>query len=1000
LHAGGFPLLNSTQLPSLFSSNTAAPTFQNQSNTGLGQLVALAPGVQGSNPIASMAFDPVNMLTGNLAHDESDLNLKGRGGLPVVFDRWYNSGDPKDGPLGYGWTHSFNHQIKLYGVEGGAAKVGWVNGSGGETWFSTASQTGGDIARGATLTNPAGVNVQFTRIAGGSDDGKYRIRERDGLVYLFASMTGPNVTPSAGSAVVARLLSITDRNGNALTLNYTGAQLTSVTDSLGRTVLTFTWSGSRITQVADYSGRTVKYAYTDGNNNLTQVTDALDQTHGYSYYTLADGTKLDHHLKRHTLPRGNGIEFQYYSGGQVFRHTPFDTAGSLIASGAITFHYNLFDRTAWTVNERGYERHTSFDSYGNPVAIVDENGGGHTYSYDPANPYNRLGETDSVGRHTGYTYNAQNLVETQTLPSGAVLEYRDYTAFARPQRVKDARGNWTWLKYDASGNLTDRIAVKSGVTPATGVQPAPADIAAWNKTAFDSAGNPTTATRVKDYTTGSGPSLTRNWDSNKLNVVSLTRSGNRNGATVNETTPAFTYDSLNRLKTGADSRWYPVAYSYDALDRVTSATDALGKTRRQSYDANGNLTQTELVDNGARIDSAATQPDARDRPVALLDYAGNRSTLGYDAAGNLTARTGPDNFTTGFDYDPANRVTAAFDQEGNRVYTQLDTQGRPITLTDPNGNTVNYSYWGSTAYDGRLKRITRPPIAGQAAGRATELDYDAAGNIIRTRAIAADGSSTRQTYTFYDELGRVTRSVGAPDDGGNRLQTCYGYDTLSNLAQLKAGATLDVASPTCPGSPATQLTQSWDDFGELLTRTDALGRVWNYSYDYYGNLASSQSPEQAKVSPGNKTVYSYDPALNGLLQSRTVPGSGAAGQTASYTRNALGQITRAETRDGSNTPIAAYDYGYDAAHRLASIADSRGPSTGSGQAKSINYTWTPGGRLAKITLGDTGGITHQWDYKYDGVGRLSALIAPNGQTANFALDPGGRLIERSFGNTL
>jgi RHS repeat-associated protein len=990
--SGGKPLINSTPLPILFTSNTVAPTFQNQSSGGLGQLLALATGTEGSNSFAAMAFDPVNMLTGNLTHNETDLSVKGRG-LPILFARWYNSGDPKDGPLGYGWTHSFNHMVKLYGVENGVAKVGWVNGTGGESFFATASHASGDIARGATLTNPGGVNVQFTRVSGGADDGKYRIRERNGLVYLFASATGPNVTPSASSAVVARLLTITDRNGNTLTLNYSGSQLASVSDSLGRTVLSFTWSGSHIAQVADYSGRTVKYAYTDGNNNLTQVTDALNQNHGYSYYTASDGAKLDHRLKRHTLPRGNGIEFEYYSGGQVFRHTPVDTAGSLIGSGAVSFHYNLFNRESWTVNERGYEHHTTFDSHGNPVSIVEENGAEHSYTYDPANPYNRLSETDSVGRSTAWTYNSQNLIETQTLPSGAVLEYRDYNAYAQPQRVKDARGNWSWLKYDANGNPTDRIAVKTGVTPVAGTQPAASDIVAWSKTAFDSAGNPTISTRVKNFAAGSGPSLTQNWDGNKLNVVSLTRSGNRNGTTVNETTPTFTYDSLNRLTAGVDARWYPTSFSYDALDRVTSATDALGKTHRPTYDANGNLTQTELIANGARIDSAATELDAQDRPISLLDYAGNRSTMVYDTAGNLIARTSPDNFTIGFEYDPDNRVSAAFDQEGNRAYTQLDTQGRPLSLTDPNGNTVSYGYWGSTTYDGRLKRVTQPAIPGQSAGRATEMDYDGNGNVIHTRAIAADGSSTRQSYTFYDELGRVTRSVGAPDDTGNRLQTCFSYDTLSNLIQIKAGATTDVSSPTCPGSPAVQATQTWDDFGELLTRSDALNHVWAYAYDSYGNLTSSQSPEQAKVGANSKTTFVYDPNLNGLLMSRTVPGSGSAGQTVTYARNALGQVTRAETRDGSGVLIVAYDYGYDVAHRLASIADSRG-------SKSLAYAWTPGGRLAKLTLADNGSVTHQWDYKYDAVGRLSALVAPNGQTVSFALDPGGRLKERSYGNSL
>lgn len=990
--SGGFPMTGSTSVNSVFTTSPTAATFANLSNGGLGLLSTLSPGIQGSNSLAQWVGDPVNMLTGNLTHDETDLSVKGRG-LPILFARWYNSGDPKDGPLGFGWTHSFNHQVKLYGVEGGLAKVSWLNGSGGEAYFSTASQTSGDITRGVTLTNSGGVNVQFTRVSGGADDGKFRIRERNGLVYLFASTTGPNIAPSASSAVVARLLSITDRNGNTLTLNYNGSQLASVSDSIGRSVLTFTWSGNHISQVADYSGRVVKYAYTDGNNNLNQVTDALNQVHGYSYYTTSDGTKLANKLKRHTLPRNNGIEFEYYSNGQVFRHTPVDTGGALIGTGAITFHYNLFNRESWSVNERGFEHHTTFDSHGNPIAIVEENGARHSYTYDPTNPYNRLTETDSIGRQTSWTYNSQNLIETQTLPSGSVLEYRDYTAFAQPQRVKDGRSNWTWLKYDANGNLTDRIALRSGVAGTAGAQPASTDIVAWSKTAFDVAGNPTTATRVKDFAAGTGPSLTQNWDTNKLNVLSLTRSGNRNGSTVNETSPTFSYDSLNRLTGGVDARWYSTTASYDALDRLITTSDALGKSHRQTYDANSNLTQTELIDGGARIDSAATQLDARDRPIAILDVAGNRTAMSYDEAGNLITRTGPDNFTLSFDYDPNNRVNAAFDAEGNRVYTQLDTQGRPLSLTDPNGNTVNYSYWGSTTYDGRLKRSTQPAIPGQSAGRATEMDYDGNGNVIHTRSIAGDGSSTRQAYRFYDELGRITRSVGTPDDSGNRLQTCYSYDKLSNLIQLKAGATTDVASSTCPGSPAVQLTQTWDDFGAQLSRSDALNRTWSYAYDNHGNLLSSQSPEQLKVGGSTKTTFAYDPSLNGLLKSRTVPGAGSAGQSVTYTRNALGQITRAETRDGSNSLIVAYDYGYDVAHRLASITDSRGN-------KSLGYVWTPGGRLARLTLSDNGTVTHQWDYKYDATGRPSALVAPNGQTVSFALDAGGRLIERSFGNSL
>jgi YD repeat-containing protein len=1016
--SGGYPLINPAPITTLYSPPVTLPSFQNVVNTPAPSLLStLTPGVQGSNSFATWVGDPVNMLTGNFTHHETDLRIKGRGGLPIILERWYNSGEPKDGPFGFGWTHSFNHQIKLYGVEGSpsTAKVSWVNGSGGEQYFSTTSHSSGDITKGAVFTNPAGIEVQFSRVSGGADDGKYKLRERDGTVYLFASITGPNVTPSASSAVVARLLSITDRNGNALALSYNASnQLSTVTDSLNRTVLTFTWTGNHITQVSDLSGRKVTYAYSDGNNNLNLVTDALSQAHGYSYYTAADGSKLDHHLKRYTLPRGNGMAFAYYSGGQVFRHTPFGTDSSLIDASATTFHYNLFNRESWSVNGRGYEHHITFDANGNPLRIVEENGAIHTYSYDSANPYNRLTETDSIRRATQYTYTVasgsspKNLVETITRPSGAVVEFRDYNSFAQPQRTKDERGNWTWQKFDANGNLTDVIRLRSGVTPVAGTQPAAADMLAWTKMAYDAVGNPTTTTRIKDFTAATGPSLTQNWDANKLNVLSLNRKGKRNGAAVDETTtPAFTYDSLGRQKTGVDARWYAASYDYDALDRLIQASDGYGKTHKFGFDANGNANRSELIDAGARQDANSARFDSQDRLADTLDYAGNRSFFSYDEVGNRLTQTSADNFTLSFEYDEANHPVAAFDAEGNRVYSRLDTQGRPLSVSDPNGNAVSYEYWGATAAtggvftaDGRLKRVTQPKMPGQSAGRAVEYDYDNAGNVIRTRSVAADGSSTRQRSSFYDELGRLTRQVSAPDDAGSRLQVCSKYDNLSKLTEVWAGPSTDTTASTCNFSDASlkkQAAYAWDDFGQQLSRTDQLGKAWSFAYDYYGNLSSSQTPEQAKVSAATKTTYSYDPNLNGALKTRTVPATGgnpSTGQTANYTRNALGQVTRAETRDGSGTVLVAYDYGYDSVHRLSSITDSRGN-------KALGYEWTPGGRLAKVTLKDAGStpatITHQWDYKYDAVGRPTAIVAPNNQAITFTLDAAGRLVERNAG---
>lgn len=88
-------------------------------------------------------------------------------------------------------------------------------------------------------------------------------------------------------------------------------------------------------------------------------------------------------------------------------------------------------------------------------------------------------------------------------------------------------------------------------------------------------------------------------------------------------------------------------------------------------------------------------------------------------------------------------------------------------------------------------------------------------------------------------------------------------------------------------------------------------------------------------------------------------------------------------------PELTYTYGYDAAHRLASVNDSRGNKT-------INYDYTPGGRLNWMS--DTDG--YRTDYQYDGVGRLSGIWGANLDYVTFSYDPGGRLIERGIDNGL
>src|SRR3569623_1323458 len=123
------------------------------------------------------------------------------------------------------------------------------------------------------------------------------------------------------------------------------------------------------------------------------------------------------------------------------------------------------------------------------------------------------------------------------------------------------------------------------------------------------------------------------------------------------------------------------------------------------------------------------------------------------------------------------------------------------------------------------------------------------------------------------------------------------------------------------------------------------------------------------------------------LQSRTVrDANGNPYLTATFTRNALGQPTRVEVRNGSGNLIAGQETAFDAAHRVTRLTDLR-PGT-SNRARS--FAWSPGGMLN--TMQDQNGA--RTDYLYDPVGNLIGIWGPNFDYLAFTHDAGGRLTEK------
>ena len=989
-HGGGYALTEKEPESEFYEEEAAVPSEQEPAS-GSSAPVNSTSAANGENPLSTVpSGDPVNMLTGNMYHAERDLSIKGRG-LPIVFERYYNSRNPQDGPLGFGWTPSFNHFLTFYGVEGGVAKVSWTDGTGAEKFFIAVPGTGNGVSVGTVFSNSAGVFVTFQRLAGGT----YTVREKNGLTYTFESVAGT-------TGQKARLLAIADRNGNALNLTYTTGKVT-VTDGLSR-ALTLTSSGTRIGEVSDWTGRKHQYAY-DGSGNLISYKSPLavagkQNAVVYEYYGPSDGVNLNHALKRYNLPRGNGLTYEYYNNGKVFRH--YNTLGE-----TNTFTYNDFRRETVQVNERGKTRSFFFDKYGNPTLTVEENGAKRSYGYDASDPKkvnNRTSKMDPEGYLTQYANDAAGNVTLITNPSGSTVAYSFFDAFNQPGKVKDTNDNYTLNKYDVKGNLLQEIRLKSGlggsIDPTT-YSPSAADVVGWTVNTYDSYGNVLTTKRVRDFNLQianpaslSGPSVVFDYSDGinnvaGLNATTITRKGDKNGDGVIDATEydsaSLAYDALGRVTTGLNRDWQVTQLSYDDLDRVVRGTDAFGNLRDYTYDANGNKAgqKLEISRNGssALVDSASIAYDLSDRKQTTTDAGGGVTSYRYDAAGNVVKITNPDNYTLSFDYDDASHVVKAWDEQNHAVQKTVDLSGKTRTITDPNGNTTTYQYYDGSG-DGRLKSLTKPVNTQMfSAGYAKQYAYDGNGNVVTVIEIPADaaGDTTkwRTTLTTYDELNRPIRVAG-PQYTDNtvvspttiRPVTVYRYDTLGNRIEVLAGKT--DASGTNPAGDlvATQASYQYDDFGRKIRDTDPLGEYRTYTYDVNNNVST--------VTDAKQQVTGYTWGYGHQLLART-----STAGNATYTRNAIGQTTTVDI----TSPAMSYGYTYDSTHRLTNFSDSRGN-------KSISYSYSPGGLLNWMMDSDG----NRTDYEYDPVGRLAGIWAPNMDYVTLRYDEGGRLTEKWFPN--
>lgn len=933
------------------------------------QAIGCGQGRLGVNPSGNCKQDPVNTATGSFSHEVTDLTLPGIG-VGFEFSRAYNSIDQTSGPLGIGWTYSYNASLTIRPGGDVIARAG----TGQQLTFIKNSDGSFSGAKGARAT--------LTTITGG-----YELITNDQLHYRFDT-TG-------------KLTSLHDRNDKGLGFAYDGnGRLATITDASNRQI-TLTYNGSGLlTQVSAPGPRTVSYGYTNGQ--LTSVTDAAGKVWTYTYeqYGLLEKEidPLSHTLFRNVYGSDGRVSEQYDA-----------------LNNKTTFAWDQATQTQTITDARN---NVWKDIYSNNVLQKEVDATNKETQYAHDSDLNDSAVTGPDGNTTSLTYDTKGNLTHAVAPASLNADKTlAYDSLNNLTSVTDARGKVTTYAYDSNGNNT--TVTQDGVTVATYTYNTAGQIASFK----DGRNNTTTYTYEANGNLGSetdalGNKTTYTYDNAGRMTSRVEPRGNVQGADPNDFKSTYTYDGAGRTLTETDPLGHATTHAYDDAGNQTSVTDANNHTTSYTYDAAGLPLTITAPDGGVTtytydsVGNTLTEKnpdnktttytyDANNRLASVTTPLGNKITYSYDSSGNLTKEVeprgnaqgaNPDDYDTTYTYDAAGRLLTETDPLGHSTTYTYDKVGNKTSSKDANDHTTTFGYNGRNL----LTSVTAP------GSSATTYAYDAAGNVV-TRTDPKDHETTyvydaanqlttvtlplnRQwTYT-YDAAGNRTKTV---DSNGNATQTAGDGTTTYNYDRAGRLTGIDYSDST------PDVTYSYDGIGNRTQMTDGAG-TQTYGYDVANRLT--------QVTRGADTfAYAYD--LAGNITQRTYPGPTVidygydddsrvasvtnGGATTTYAYDATGNRVQTTLPTGNGY---VEERTYDRASRLTRVKATKGAST----LADFTYTLDPVGNPTEVVRdGNASGVE---TYTYDVRDRLTEvcfqLSCPN------ASDPFIRWTYDSVGNRL
>ena len=944
-------------------------------NNAIASSIAVAPASQPSQLASTDVGNPIHVVTGNKYQAETDLSPL-PGALGLTFTRHYNSQSRYKGPLGYGWTHSYDVTLRQ---DGEGYHLRQADGRGIRFTPSDTNTFTAARAQDGWLTKQ-GDQLQWHWRSG-------RTMQFNKALQLVRIVAADGTTVSLQYDAQNRLFLIRDAQRRELALSYyPNGRLKQLYDPAGQTTRYRYDDHGNLASATDAAGHTRQYHYEDPHDrhNLTGLTDARGIRYANWAYDNQDRAIASEHadgVERVTLAFGEDETTVTDSQGKTSVYHTEDRDGVALVTridgpgcsscglGDVQYHYN----DAFQLTERRTKDGTA--------ALYDYDDHGRLTRIDIQRPGQPL-QTQVSYHYVGDDLQPHSIERPSLNPNGQHRVTLDYSALQqltavteqgfrpRPDGGFDPIARRTALAYDANGQLSAIDGPRDDVEDVI-------------RLTYDANGRVATITlpdgRTQQVLAHDAYGRPTHLRTAKQTPIELTynTAGDITAITQGSRTVRYTYDAAGYLTglTGPDGDSLRLAY--DNAGRANALTGPNGERAGLSLDSEGRLSERRLKNPQgdvirtvsylydaqgrlARTEHNQQQQhyryDAAGRLTQVTDSAGNATDLRYNGLGQLLSLTQPDAGVTAYHYDDNQRLAGITDARDNTTRYVKDDFGRLVAQTSPDTGTTRYTH---DAAGNVIEKIT-------ADDHKTTYRYDAANRLVEQQGEAGvtrlsyDQDSGRLTTidspqaheTFdYDNEGQLIRHTRTLD--GHAFTTAYRYDEKTQKLiekHLPDGQVLQYHYYTeGPDKNALRAITRKDLFG--LAQTVIVGELDQRKADgstsiTYGNGLRSTTeydaqgrPQTIQTSQALQLAYTYD--ANGQITGIDLNGTQ---QTYGYDRQ--GRLIEADT------VLGTYRYDYDAV----------------------------GNRIGQQHAADTVTKTEQYHYAKEGEGnRLLAIEKTNGK---------------------